>query len=109
MAAKALAHKLVREQEATPMAAKRKRTHEPSPEEQLKQRTEELSRLRQFVDDSVFGGDQTDVTGEIGMPDQHPGDVSDFTFQRELMETTREILDEEATQTRDALQRRANG
>jgi phage/conjugal plasmid C-4 type zinc finger TraR family protein len=103
------------------MAAKRKPTNErtratkgtskekPNPEQLLEQRTREIDRLKQFVDESTFSSDERELTGELSVNDQHPGDVADFVFQRELMETTREILDEEATQARDALERKAAG
>jgi len=84
------------------------------PEEQnnrdeLQERTEELERLHKFVDETAFGGDERDLTGELTVADQHPGHVADFVYQRELMQTTREILEEEATQARDAMERRAEG
>jgi phage/conjugal plasmid C-4 type zinc finger TraR family protein len=88
---------------------KRAPKEKPTPEQLLEQRTQEIDRLKHFVDESTFSGDERDLTGEISVNDQHPGDVADFVFQRELMETTREILDEEATQARDALERKAAG
>jgi phage/conjugal plasmid C-4 type zinc finger TraR family protein len=88
---------------------KRAQKEKPTPEQMLEQRTQEIDRLKHFVDESAFSGDERDLTGEISVNDQHPGDVADFVFQRELMETTREILDEEATQARDAMERKAAG
>ena len=81
----------------------------PSDSSRLEQRAEELETLRQAEHDSAFGGDQREVTGEISMVGQHPADVADFTFQRELQLTTQEILDREAEQVRDAMRRRDEG
>ena len=92
-----------------PPATKATRKEKPTPEALLEQRTKQLDQLKQFVDDSTFSSDERDMTGEVSAADQHPGDVADFVFQRELMETTRGILDEEATQARDALERKAAG
>ena len=78
-------------------------------EDELEKKTEELDRLRDFVEETAFGGDEREMTGELTVADQHPSDVADFVYQRELMQTTREILEEEATQARDAMERRAEG
>ena len=40
------------------MAAKRTRKAKPSPEEILQQRTQEIDRLKQFVEDSTFASDE---------------------------------------------------
>ena len=80
-----------------------------SAEEELQKKTEAIERLREFVDETAFGGDERELTGELTVADQHPGDVSDFVYQRELMQTAREILDQEATQARDAMERLAEG
>ena len=81
----------------------------PGDSSRLEQRAEELELLRQAEHDSAFSGDQREVTGETSMVGQHPADVADFTFQRELQLTTQEILDREAEQVRDALRRREAG
>ena len=81
----------------------------PGDSSRLEQRAEELESLRQAEHDSAFSGDQREVTGETSMVGQHPADVADFTFQRELQLTTQEILDREAEQVRDALRRRDEG
>ena len=81
----------------------------PGDGSRLEQRAEELESLRQAEHDSAFSGDQREVTGEISMVGQHPADVADFTFQRELQLTTQEILDREAAQVQDALRRREEG
>jgi DnaK suppressor protein len=88
---------------------KRTKTEKPTLEQLLEQHTQELDRLKTFVDETTFSSDERGLSGEISAADQHPGDVADFVFQRELMETTREILVEEAMQARDALERRAAG
>ena len=77
------------------------------PEEKLEKHAEELDELRDFVDTTTFSGDEREMTGEVSTVDQHPGDGADFTFQRELMETTRQIIDQEAQQVQDAIERRA--
>ena len=81
----------------------------PGDSSRLEQRAEELETLRQAEHDSAFSGDQREVTGETSMVGQHPADVADFTFQRELQLTTQEILDREAEQVRDAIRRRNQG
>jgi RNA polymerase-binding protein DksA len=75
----------------------------------LERRAQELETLRQAEHDSAFSGDQREVTGEASVVGQHPADVADFTYQRELQYTTQEILDREAQQVRDALRRRQEG
>ena len=75
----------------------------------LEQRAQELEALRQAEHDSAFSGDQREVTGELSMVGQHPADVADFTYQRELQLTTQEILGREAEQVRDAMRRREEG
>jgi RNA polymerase-binding protein DksA len=84
-------------------------TTNPGDSSRLEQRAEELETLRQSEHDSVFSGDQREVTGEISMVGQHPADVADFTYQRELQLTTEDILAREAEQVRDAMRRREEG
>ena len=81
----------------------------PDPGNELEKKAEEIERLREFVDETAFGGDERELTGELTVADQHPGDVADFVYQRELMQTAREILDEEATQAHDAMEAKAEG
>ena len=81
----------------------------PGDSSRLEQRAEELETLRQAEHDSAFSGDQREVTGETSIVGQHPADVADFTYQRELQLTTQEILEREADQVRDALRRRDEG
>ena len=80
-----------------------------SPDDALARRAEDLEALRRAEHDSAFAGDQREVTGELSTVDQHPADVADFTYQRELQQTTQELLDREAAQVQDALRARANG
>lgn len=80
-----------------------------APIEQLHERAEELQELADSETATAFGGDQRDMTGELTTVDQHPADVADFTFQRELQQTTREILDRERQQVEDALEAQAEG
>jgi RNA polymerase-binding protein DksA len=75
----------------------------------LARRAEELEALRQAEHESAFSGDQREVTGELSTVDQHPADVADFTYQRELQLTTQGLLDREAAQVDEALRARANG
>ncbi|MPZ13111.1 MAG: hypothetical protein GEU73_01575 [Chloroflexi bacterium] len=83
--------------------------HERNPEEELEKKAENLRRLREAVDNAAFSGDQRDITGELTTVDQHTGDLADATYQRELGETTREVIDEEAAQAEAARQRLAAG
>ena len=81
----------------------------PKPEAQLASRAEELDQLRETEHESAFSGDQREVTGELSAVDQHPADVADFTYQRELQATTQQILGQEAHQVQEALRRQAEG
>ena len=84
-------------------------TPQEPPRESLAQRAEELESLRQSEHDSVFAGDQRDMTGELTTVDQHPADTADILYQRELQQTTADILEREAQQARDALDRGEQG
>lgn len=75
----------------------------------LARRAQDLEALRQAEHDSVFSGDQREVTGELSTVDQHPADVADITYQRELQQTTQELLEREVAQVEDALRARASG
>jgi RNA polymerase-binding transcription factor DksA len=75
----------------------------------LARRAEDLEALRQAEQDTSLAGDQRDVTGEISTVDQHPADVADFTFQRELQETTSQLLDREEAQVQAAMRARERG
>jgi RNA polymerase-binding transcription factor DksA len=80
-----------------------------TPEERLQQRVQELEALKRAEHETAFGGDQREVTGELSRADQHPADVADVTFQRELQLTTEIILEREAEQAREALKRSQEG
>jgi len=81
----------------------------PMPDDALARRAQDLETLRQAEHDSAFKGDQREETGELSTVDQHPADVADFTYQRELQLTTQELLDRESAQVQDALRARADG
>src|SRR5919198_4621203 len=80
-----------------------------NPEDALARRAQELEALRQAEHDSAFSGDQREMTGELSIVSQHPADVADFTYQRELQETTQRVLEREAAQVQNALRARAEG
>jgi DnaK suppressor protein len=82
---------------------------QPKPEARLAKRAEELDDLRETEHESAFSGDQREMTGELSSVDQHPADVADFTYQRELQATTQRILGREAQQVHEALRRQAEG
>jgi RNA polymerase-binding transcription factor DksA len=75
----------------------------------LARRAEDLEALRQAERDTALSGDQRDVTGEISTVDQHPADVADFTYQRELQETTHQLLDRQTAQVEAAMRAREHG
>jgi RNA polymerase-binding transcription factor DksA len=75
----------------------------------LVRRAEELAALRQSEHDTVFSGDQREMTGELSTVDQHPADTADFTYQRTLQQTTQNLLEREEAQVQDALRARARG
>jgi len=85
-------------------------TSEPRPpDDALARRAQDLEALRQSEHDSAFSGDQREVSGESSIVSQHPADVADFTYQRELQQTTQNLLDREADQINAALRARASG
>src|SRR5260370_10328360 len=75
----------------------------------LARRAEDLEALRQAEQDSAFSGDQREVTGESSTVSQHPADTADFTYQRELQQTTQHLLEREAAQVEAALHARQRG
>src|SRR4051812_31762255 len=77
--------------------------------DRLAQKAEQLERVREDVEAQAFGGDEREATGELTVVDQHPGDVADFAFQRELSDTQGRILEQEANQARDAAERAKAG
>ena len=80
-----------------------------TPDDALARRAQDLETLREAEHDTAFNGDQREVTGELSTVDQHPADVADFTYQRELQQTTQRLLDREAAQVQEALRARAKG
>ena len=79
------------------------------PDDALAQRAQDLEALRQSEHDTAFSGDQREMTGELSMVGQHPADVADFTYQRELQQTTQNLLEREQEQVEAALQAREAG
>ncbi|HEV7663680.1 MAG TPA: TraR/DksA C4-type zinc finger protein [Chloroflexota bacterium] len=75
----------------------------------LAQRAQELEALRQAEHDTAFSGDQREETGESSIVSNHPADVADFTYQRELQQSTQHLLEREAEQVREALHARDTG
>jgi RNA polymerase-binding transcription factor DksA len=79
------------------------------PEDPLARRAEELENLRQAEHETAFAGDQREETGETSMVGQHPADISDFTYQRELQQTTEKFLGRQAEQVEAAMRARETG
>jgi RNA polymerase-binding protein DksA len=75
----------------------------------LARRAEDLQSLRQAEHETALSGDQREVTGELSLVGQHPADVSDFTYQRELQQTTQQLLDRETAQVEAAMRARERG
>ncbi|HYU20368.1 MAG TPA: TraR/DksA family transcriptional regulator [Chloroflexota bacterium] len=78
-------------------------------EDPLARRAEAVARLRDFVDNTTFAGDQREAADELSMVDQHIADVADITVQREVDYTIKGIVEEEAERVQEAIQRRAQG
>jgi RNA polymerase-binding transcription factor len=79
------------------------------PDDALARRAEDLETLRQAERDTALTGDQREVTGEISLVGQHPADVADFTYQRELQQTTQQLIDRETAQVQAAMRAREKG
>lgn len=77
--------------------------------QQLTRKAHELEKVRDEVESQTFGADERGATGELNAVDQHPADVADFAFQRELSETQQRILQQEANQVQAALERAKAG
>ncbi|MCC6179597.1 MAG: TraR/DksA C4-type zinc finger protein [Chloroflexi bacterium] len=69
----------------------------------------EAARLRDFIDRTTFAGDQREAADELSVVDQHPADVADMTMQREVDYTIKGIVEDEAQQVKEALERREQG
>ena len=80
-----------------------------SSEEALRRRAAEAESIVQFVDQNTLAADEENATGEVTTADQHPADTSDFTFQRELDLTVREMAERRLAQVQEALQRQRAG
>jgi RNA polymerase-binding transcription factor DksA len=75
----------------------------------LVRKAAEVERLREFVEQSSFSGDERDISGELGAADDHPADVSDVTEQRARDFTILQMLEQEAEQLQEAMHRKAEG
>ena len=75
----------------------------------LARRAEDLQSLREAEQATALTGDQREVTGEISLVRQHPADVADFTYQRELQQTTHQLLDRQTAQVEAAMRARDRG
>jgi DnaK suppressor protein len=79
------------------------------PDDALARRAQDLESLRQAEHETAFKGDQREETGDLSIVSQHPADVADFTYQRELQQTTQQLLEREAAQVEAALRAREKG
>src|ERR671933_187021 len=79
------------------------------PEDPLARKAEEVERLREFIHETSFSGDEQEVSGELSAIDQHPADSSDVTEQRARDFAIDQILEAEAEQLREAQRRKDEG
>src|SRR5436305_10548047 len=79
------------------------------PDDALARRAQDLQSLKEAEQETTLSGDQREVTGELSIVGQHPADVADFTYQRELEATTRQLLNRETEQVEAALRARQKG
>jgi DnaK suppressor protein len=84
-------------------------SRKPALDDALAQRAQELEKLRHNERQSAFNGDVREMTGEASRIGQHPADVADFTYNRELQQTTELLLEREAQQVEAALRARVTG
>jgi len=89
--------------------APRPRAEQPDPRAELQARMAEIERLKQFEASTTFDGDQREAFDELSVVDQHPADIADQTYQRELDASIVDLLDQEAQQVKEALARQAQG
>ena len=82
---------------------------ERQPEDALARRAEDLEALRAAERETALAGDQREVSGEISTVGQHPADIADFTYQRELQQTTHQLLDRQTAQVDAAMRARERG
>jgi RNA polymerase-binding transcription factor DksA len=73
----------------------------------LARRAEDLQSLRQV--DAAMAVDEREATGETSLVGQHPADVADFTYQREMQQTTHQLLEREEAQVQAAMRARERG
>jgi RNA polymerase-binding protein DksA len=79
------------------------------PDDALARRAQELEALRRATHDAAFAADQKETSGELSSVDQHPADVADVTYQRELQQTTDQLLERQAAQVEEAMHAREQG
>ena len=77
--------------------------------DRLARKAEQLERVREDVEAQAFGSDEREATGELSVVDNHPADVADFSFQRELSDTQARVLQQEENQVREAIERAKAG
>ena len=94
---------------ATALTTMTHSSRKPALDDVLAQRAQELEVLRHDEHQSAFNGDVREMTGEASRVGQHPADVADFTYQRELQQTTELLLEREAKQVEAALRARETG
>ena len=82
---------------------------EPRDDDALARRAEDLRELRQAEQDTSLSGDEREVSGETSLVGQHPADLAEFTYQRELQQTTQKLLDRETAQVAAAMRARDRG
>jgi RNA polymerase-binding protein DksA len=79
------------------------------PDDALARRAQDLEELRQGTHNAAFAADQKETSGELSSVDQHPADVADITYQRELQQTTDQLLERQAAQVEEAINARKTG
>ncbi|HEY8476497.1 MAG TPA: TraR/DksA C4-type zinc finger protein [Chloroflexota bacterium] len=93
------------------MATRKGRRDERQDEQtrRLLEKAAELDRLRRFMDETTFQGDERESMDELSAVDQHPADTAPYAVQRDLDLTVRRILEIEAREVREALARQQSG
>jgi RNA polymerase-binding transcription factor DksA len=94
---------------AASQPAARNARKQPVAIDPLAQKAEEVERLREYVEKTSFSGDEQEVSGELSAFDQHPADISDVTEQRSRDYAIKQILEQEADQIQEAMQRKSEG
>ena len=77
--------------------------------QRLLEKVAELRRLRRFLRDTSFQGDEEEAMDELSNVDQHPADTAPYTYQRDLDLSIQRILEIEEGVVRDALERVKSG